>query len=103
MKSCSGKLSVLVLGALLLAFLYLLARRMFSRPGERMACFFMLTLAGGWEGIAGFMERNHGWGHVSSPAWWTPEMSTFFSLMIFPHFVAGYIAMIAVVLLMLRA
>jgi hypothetical protein len=92
-----------LLGAALLGLLYLLARRMFARPGERMACFFMLVLAGGWEGAAGFMERNFGWGHLSSPAWWTPEMSTFYSLMIFPHFIAGFICMIGVALLMIRA
>jgi hypothetical protein len=91
------------LGAILCWVLYLLASRMFWRPGERMACFFMLLLAGGWEGPAGFMERNYGWSHASSPAWWTPEMSTFFSLMIFPHFLAGFIAMVAVILLMLGA
>jgi len=96
-------ISRIVLGAVLLAFLYLLSRRMFSRPGERMTCFFMLVLSGGWEGIANFMERNFGWAHVSSPGWWTPEMSTFFSLMLFPHFIAAFIAMIAIALLMMRA
>ena len=95
--------SRIVLGAILMGFLYLLSRRMFSRPGERMTCFFMLVLSGGWEGLANFMERNFGWAHVSSPAWWTPEMSTFFSLMLFPHFIAAFIAMIAVALLMMRA
>jgi len=93
----------ILLGAALLGLLYLLARRMFTRPGERMACFFMLVLAGGWEGAAGFMERNLGWGHLSSPGWWTPEMSTFYSLMIFPHFITGFICMIGVALLMIRA
>jgi hypothetical protein len=95
--------SRIVLGAALLALLYLLSRRMFSRPGERMTCFFMLVLSGGWEGPANFMERNFGWAHVSSPGWWTPEMSTFFSLMLFPNFVAAFIAMIAIALLMMRA
>lgn len=94
-------LARVALGAVLLFLLYLLARRMFPRPGERIACFFLMVVTGGWEGIAGYMERNHGWEHVSSPAWWTPEMSTFFSLMLFPHFLAGFIAMISVLLLLL--
>jgi hypothetical protein len=95
--------SRVVLGAVLLGLLYLLSRRMFRRPGERVACFFALVLSGGWEGPANFMERNFGWAHVSSPGWWTPEMSTFFSLMLFPHFIAAFIAMIAIALLIMRA
>ncbi|TDI46150.1 MAG: hypothetical protein E2P00_02645 [Acidobacteria bacterium] len=95
-------LSRVALGALLLGLLYLLSAKMFVRPGERMACFFMLVMTGGWGGAAGYMERNFSWSHVSSPAWWTPEMSTFFSLMLFPHFLAGFAAMLAAVLLLLR-
>jgi hypothetical protein len=94
-------LARVTLGAILLLLLYLLARRMFLRPGERIACFFLMVVTGGWEGISGYMERNHAWGHITSPGWWTPEMSTYFSLMLFPHFLAGFIAMVAVLLLLL--
>ncbi len=90
-------------GLLLLGCLYLLACRLFARPGPRVACFLLMALAGGWEGAGGWLERNMEWGHVTSPAWWTPEMSTFFSLMLFPHFLAGFAAMIAIILLMMRA
>ncbi len=38
---------------------------------------------------------------MTSPVWWTPEMSTFYSAMVFPHFLAGFIAMLATVLLLL--
>ncbi len=95
-------LARITLGAVLMLMLYLLSARMFHRPGERLLCFFMLTFTGGWEGAAGYMERNFEWGHVTSPSWWTPEMSTFFSLMIFPHFIAGFIVMVGAVLLLLR-
>jgi hypothetical protein len=93
----------MVLGAALLALLAALAGALFRRPGERVACFLMLVLAGGWEGTVAFLERHLGTSHVSSPAWWTPEMSTFFSMMLFPHFVAGFLGMLGAILLTLRA
>src|SRR5204862_6727488 len=95
--------SRIVLGAALLMMLYALARALFRRPGERVACFLMLLLAGGWEGTAAFLERHLGAGHVSSPAWWTPEMSTFFSLRLFPRFVAGFLGTLRRIPLTLRA
>jgi hypothetical protein len=95
--------SRVVLGGTLLALLYFLSRRMFRRPGQRMACFFALVLSGGWEGPANFMERNFGWAHTSSPGWWAPEISTFYSLMVFPHFIAAFVAMVSSALLMMRA
>jgi hypothetical protein len=94
-------LSRVVLGFVLMLMLYLLAIRLFKRPGERIACFFLMAVTSGWEGVAGYLERNHGWEHVTSPGWWTPEMSTFYSIMVFPHFVAGFIAMVATVILLL--
>jgi hypothetical protein len=95
--------SRIVFGAALLWMLAALAGALFRRPGERVACFLMLLLAGGWEGTAAFLERHLGAAHVSSPAWWTPEMSTFFSMMLFPHFVAGFLGMLGAILLTLRA
>jgi len=95
--------SRIVFGGMLLWMLAALAGALFRRPGERVACFLMLLLAGGWEGTAAFLERHLGAVHVSSPAWWTPEMSTFFSMMLFPHFVAGFLGMLGAILLTLRA
>jgi uncharacterized membrane protein len=93
-----------VLGALLLWLLFRLSRRLFDRPGEATACFFMLVLAGGWEGPVAFLQRNAGatWS-ASSPGWWMPEISTVFSMVLFPHLTAGFAAMVAVILLMLKA
>lgn len=92
-----------LLGLGLAAVLWRLAAAAFAKPGERLACFAFLLLSSGWEGIASFLERNAGAGHVTSPAWWTPELSTFGSMMLFPHFLAGFIALVGTVLLMLRA
>jgi hypothetical protein len=39
--------------------------------------------SGGFEGIACYLERNHGWAHVTSPGCRIAEMNTFFSLMVF--------------------
>ncbi|HEX5042539.1 MAG TPA: hypothetical protein VFV75_06510 [Candidatus Polarisedimenticolaceae bacterium] len=92
-----------VLGAVLLLLLYLLAARLFTRPEERFVCFLFLALSSGWEGIGELAGPALGIGHVSSPQWWTPEMSTFFSMVLFPHFLAGFIAMAGSLLLMMSA
>ena len=91
-------LSRVILGGVLLGLLYLLCHRMFDRPMERVVCFFFLVLSSGWEGVAAMSGI-----HVSSPIWWTPEMNTFYSLLLFPHFVGGFIAMLLVVLPMVAA
>lgn len=96
-------LARIVFGAALLVLLASLARVLFRRSGERIACFLLLLIAGGWEGTAAFLERHLGAAHVTSPAWWVPEMSTFFSMMLFPHFVAGFVGMLGAILLTLRA
>lgn len=92
-----------VFGAVLLVLLWLLASRLFEKPGERLACLFFLVLAGGWEGLIEFSRQHLGTPHVSSPQWWTPEMSTFYSLLLFPHFLAGFVCMVAALLLMMEA
>jgi hypothetical protein len=92
-----------VLGAILLFLLYLLAARLFTRPEERFVCFLFLVLSSGWEGIGTLVGPYLGIPHVSSAQWWTPEMSTFFSLVLFPHFLAGFIAMAGSLLLMMAA
>lgn len=97
-------LSKVAFGALLLALLYLLAGRLFDKPGERFACFFAFLLSGGWEGPLAFLQRHTSLAvRASSPGWWTPEISTLFSMVLFPHFLAGFAAMIAIALLLLRA
>ena len=88
-----------VFGLALFALLYLLATRLFERPAERVLCFAFLVLSSGWEGVA----ELFGLPHVSSPQWWTPEMSTFFSLVLFPHFLAGFVCMIGALLLLMAA
>ncbi len=92
-----------VLGAILLFLLYLLAARLYTRPEERFVCFLFLVLSSGWEGIGTLVGPHVGIRHVSSAQWWTPELSTFFSLVLFPHFLAGFIAMVASLLLMMSA
>jgi len=85
----------ILLGALLMLLLFRLAGRLFVRPGERTACFLVLLLAGGWEGFFRFLGPLPGVPRLGSPAWWMPEISTFFSLMLFPHFLAGFVCMVA--------
>ena len=92
-----------IFALLLCAVLWRLAAAAFETPGERLACFAFLLLSSGWEGLASFLERNFGFAHVTSPAWWTPELSTFGSMMLFPHFLAGFAALVGAILLMLRA
>jgi hypothetical protein len=89
---------------LLLALLYALASKLFEKPGERLVCFALFLLAGGWEGPIAFLQRHAGvtWS-ASSPSWWMPEIGTLFSMMLFPHMVAGFAAIVGVVLLMLAA
>jgi hypothetical protein len=88
----------------LLALLYALSRRLFARPAERFACFAMLVLSGGWEGPIAFLQRHAGvtWA-AHSPGWWMPEIGTLFSMILFPHLVAGFIGLVGAILLMLRA
>ncbi|HEX6852715.1 MAG TPA: hypothetical protein VF139_15065 [Candidatus Polarisedimenticolaceae bacterium] len=97
-------LAKVAFGAILLAVLYALARRLFDKSGERFACFVMLIFGGGWEGPIAFLQRHAdvNW-TAHSPGWWMPEISTFFSMMLFPHMTAGFAAMIATLLLMLAA
>ena len=87
-----------VLGAGLLLLLYLLATRLFHRPGERLVCFFFLVLSGGWEGVAALVGH-----HLSSLVWWSPEVNTVFSLIVFPHFIAALSAIVGTILLMMAA
>lgn len=91
-----------VVGAIVLILFWTLAGIVFPRPWERLACYLMGVLPGGFEGLFSFLERNHGWGHVPSPGWWIPEMNTFFSLMLFPHFLFGFALMLVTALLLLR-
>ena len=103
--SLEGVYSVarVVCGALLVLLLARLARRLFDTPAAQLAALLMFLLASGWEGVAAVLEKHAGGAHVSSPAWWMPEMSTFFSFMLYPHFLAGFAAMIGALLLLLRA
>ena len=91
-----------LLGAALMVLLFRLARRLFARPGERLACFLVLLLAGGWEGLFRLLGPLPGVPRLGSPAWWMPEISTFFSLMLFPHFLAGFVCMVAGALAMIH-
>ena len=93
----------ILLGALLMLLLFRLAGRLFARPGERLACFLVLLLAGGGEGFFRLLGPLPGVPRLGSPAWWMPEISTFFSLMLFPHFLAGFLCMVAGTLAMIRA
>ena len=92
-----------VLGVILFFLLYLLAARLYTRPEERFVCFLFLLLSSGWEGIGTLLGPHIGIQHVSSAQWWTPELSTFFSLVLFPHFLAGFICMAGSLLLMMAA
>jgi hypothetical protein len=91
------------LAAALLFVLWVLTGRLFEKPLERVTAFAFFVVQGGWAGVADVLERNWHTAHVTSPEWWTPEMSTAFSMMLFPHFLAGFICMIGTTLLALRA
>jgi hypothetical protein len=91
------------LSAALLFALWVLAGRLFSKPLERATAFAFFVVQGGWAGVADVFERNWHTAHVTSPEWWTPEMSTAFSMMLFPHFLAGFVCIIGTTLLALRA
>jgi len=93
--------SRVILGALLIALLFRLATRLFTTRGERLSCFIVLLLAGGWEGLFRTLGPLPGVPRLGSPAWWMPEISTFFSLMLFPHFLAGFICVVAGTLAMI--
>jgi hypothetical protein len=90
--------------ALLMYALWRLAGACFARPGERLACLALLVFASGWEGPIAFLQRHAGvsWS-ASSPGWWMPEISTFFSMILFPHLTAGFAAIVGSILLMLAA
>jgi hypothetical protein len=90
-------------GAIALVVLWRFLGAVFDKPWERFACYLLALFPGGWEGLACFLERNHGFAHVSSPGWWIPEMNTFFSLMVFPHFLAGFAIMLGIASMMLKA
>jgi hypothetical protein len=92
-----------VLGVLVLVFLWRVLGLMFVKPWERFAAYLLAVLPGGFEGVACYLERNHGWTHVTSPGWWIAEMNTFFSLMVFPHFLAGFVLMLATAWCFIRA
>lgn len=98
------EISKFAFSGLLLVMLYLLAARLFEKPWERLLAFAMMTLGSGWDGPIAFLQRHAGasWS-ASSPGWWMPEISTFFSMILFPHLVAGFAAIVAVALLMLSA
>lgn len=69
----------------------------FDRPGPRLACYALAVLSGGWEGPYNWLVRNQGFERISSPGWWTPEISTFFSAMTLPHFGAAFTLMLLAV------
>ena len=92
-----------LMGAILMVLLFRLSQRLLARPGERVACFLVFLLGGGWEGLFRLLGPLPGVPRLGSPAWWMPEISTFFSLMLFPHFLAGFACMIAGTLAMMRA
>lgn len=90
-------------GAVLLLLLYLLAARLFSSPVERVACFACFVLSSGWEGLATLVGPALGIAHLSSLVWWSPEVNTVFSLVLFPHFLAALASIVGTVLLMTSA
>jgi hypothetical protein len=76
---------------------------LFEAPFLRLTAFGFFVVQGGWAGVADVFERHWRTAHVSSPEWWTPEMNTVFSMMLFPHFLAGFCCMIGIALLTLSA
>jgi hypothetical protein len=90
-------------GALLLFLLYVLAARLFARPLERVACFALFVLSSGWEGLATLLGPWVGIEHLSSLVWWSPEVNTVFSLVLFPHFLAALASVVGAILLLMGA
>jgi hypothetical protein len=93
----------IALSVLLLFLLWRLAGRLFEAPFLRLTAFGFFVVQGGWAGVADVFERHWQTAHVTSPEWWTPEMNTVFSMMLFPHFLAGFCCMIGIALLTLSA
>jgi len=91
------------LSILLLVLLWRLAGRLFEAPYLRLTAFAFFVVQGGWAGVADVFERHWRTAHVTSPEWWTPEMNTVFSMMLFPHFLAGFCCMVGMALLTLSA
>lgn len=87
----------------LLIALWRLAGRMFDIPYARLTAFAFFVVQGGWAGVADVFERHWQTAHVSSPEWWTPEMNTAYSMMLFPHFLAGFLCMVGIALFALDA
>ena len=92
-----------IVGAVLLFLLYLLVVRLFDSAGARFAAYFFMVLSSGWEGVLAWLATKTEVAHVSSPQWWMPEINTYASLILFPHFLAGFVCMIGVLLLMMGA
>lgn len=92
-----------VLAALLLLALWVLSGKLFEPPLARLACFLFFLVQGGWAGVADYFHRNYGTARVSSFEWWTPEISTIFSMVLFPHFLAGFLCVVGTILCTLRA
>ena len=93
----------ILLSVLLLVLLWRLAGRLFEAPFLRLTAFGFFVVQGGWAGVADVFERHWRTAHVSSPEWWTPEMNTVFSMMLFPHFLAGFCCVVGIALLTLSA
>jgi hypothetical protein len=96
-------LARLVSGALLLATIWWFVGLCFDRPGPRLAAFALAAVSGGWEGPYNWLVRNRGWERLSSPGWWVPEISTYFSTMTIPHFAAAFAVQLLAVGLMILA
>lgn len=92
-----------VFGAALLLAIWWFVGLCFERPGSRLAAFAIACVSGGWEGPYNWLVRNRGWERVSSPGWWVPEISTFFSTMTIPHFAAAFALQLLSVGWMIRA
>lgn len=90
-------------GALLVFAAWWFAGLVFDRAGPRLACFALSLVSGGWEGPYNWFVRNRGWEPLSSPGWWTPEISTAFSTMTVPHFTAALALLLVATGLMILA
>lgn len=92
-----------VFGGVLLLVTWWFAGLAFERPGPRLAAFSLALVSGGWEGPYNWFVRNRGWERISSPGWWTPEISTTFSTMTMPHFAAAFALLLLATGLMAKA
>jgi hypothetical protein len=92
-----------VLGILVLLLLWRVLGLMFVRPWERFAAYLLAVLPGGFEGDRLLSRAQPRVVARHEPGLVDREMNTFFSLMVFPHFLAGFVLMLATAWCFIRA